>query len=57
MPQTTCSRVDLPQPLRPRNADALALPHLEADVAKHPERLEVGFPPAEQDLFQPVAAM
>ncbi len=57
MPQITCSRVDLPQPFAAQDADALALLHFEADVAQHPEGLEIRFPPAEQDLLQPVVAM
>ena len=39
-----------------QDADALAAPHLKVDVAQHPERLEVRFPPAEHDLLQPVVA-
>jgi hypothetical protein len=39
-----------------QDADALAAPNLKVDVAQHPERLEVRFPPAEHDLLQPVVA-
>ena len=42
MPQITCSRVDLPQPLRPRKPMLSPRRTCEVDVAQHPERLEVG---------------